>query len=164
MFKKVILVSSFIFISISISFAATTGNLIISGTVPEILEVTVLAAAGSTALDLTQNITDLHIGDVVERSNVIVGYTVTVSSANAATGDPHFKGDDPSNTDTLDYTLKYDGSPITFTGGSALLSDVSSKTATLGSSKSLNLSYDGSVNFLNADSYQDTLTFTIASK
>ncbi len=146
------------------SFAATTGNLIISGTVPVILDVAVLAAAGSTSLDLTKNETDLHIGDVVERSNVITGYTVTVSSANASTGAPHFKGADPSNTDTLDYTLKFDGSPITFTGGSALISDVTSKTATLGSTKALNLSYDGTSDFLNADSYSDTLTFTIAAK
>lgn len=164
MLKKVILFVSFISITLSMSFAATTGNLIISGTVPEILEVTVLAAAGSASLDLTQNITDMHIGDIVERSNVITGYTVTVSSANAATGDPHFKGTDPSNTDTLNYTLKYDGSPITFTGGSALISDVNSKTATLGSSKAMNLSYDGTTDFLNADSYSDTLTFTIAAK
>jgi len=164
MLKKVLLVTSFIFLSISISFAATTGNLVISGTVPEILEVTVLAAGGSTALDLTQNITDLHIGDVVERSNVITGYTVTITSANASTGDPHFASNDAANTDTLDYTLKYDGSPITFTGGSSLISDINSKTATSGTSKALNLSYDGTVNFLNSDTYEDTLTFTITSK
>ena len=95
--KKVLSIISVMFISVSLSFAATTGSLLISGTVPEILEVTVLAAAGSTSLDLTQNVTDMHIGDVVERSNVVAGYTVTVSSANAATGTPHFKGINASN-------------------------------------------------------------------
>lgn len=164
MFKKSYLILSILLISASMSFAATTGNLIISGTVPEILEVTVIAAAGSTALDLTQNITDLHVGDIVEKSNVVAGYTVTISSANAATGDPHFKGANSSNTDTLGYTLKYNGSPVSFTGNSALISDVNSKTATTGSTGSLNLSYDGTGNFLNADTYSDTLTFTITSK
>ena len=164
MLKKVILVLSFISLTVSMAFSVTTGNLVISGTVPQILDIQVLAAAGSTSLDLTKNVPDQHIGDIVERSNVTAGYTVTISSANAATGTPHFKGVNPSNTDTLDYTLKYNGSPINFTGGSALISDVNSKTATIGSTKSINLSYDGTSNFLNADSYSDTLTFTIAAK
>jgi len=164
MIKKIILVLSFITITTTMAFSATTGNLIISGTVPEILEITVIAAAGSTTLDLTQSVTDLHIGDVVERSNVIAGYTVSISSTNAATGTPHFKGSSPTNSDTLNYTLNYDGAAISFSGGSALISDVNSKTATLGSSKALNITYDGTADFLNSDTYSDTLTFTIASK
>ncbi|MDA3812507.1 MAG: hypothetical protein PF518_19490 [Spirochaetaceae bacterium] len=164
MFKKVLIIISLITITTTMAYTATTGNLTISGTVPEILEISVISAAGSTNLDLTQNITDLHIGDVIERSNVLTGYTVSISSANAATGAPHFKSSNPTNADTLDYTLKYNGAAIAFAGGSSLISDVNSKTATLGSTKALNISYDGTVNFLNSDTYSDTLTFTIAAK
>ncbi len=164
MFKKILITISIISLSAAMAFSATTGSLIISGTVPQILEITVTAAAGSTTLDLTQNVSDMLIGDVVERSNVFAGYTVTITSANAGGGAPHFKGVTPSNTDTLDYTLKYNGSPVTFSGGSSLISDVNSKTITTGTSKALNLSYNGTVDFLNADTYSDTLTFTIAAK
>lgn len=164
MIKKVLLILSVLTLSTVSVFSGTTGNLTVSGTVPEILEINVITAAGANNLDLTQTVSDLHIGDVVERSNVLAGYTVTVSSANASSGSPTFVGSDPSNSDTMTYTLKYDGSAVVFSGGSALISDVGTKTTTTGSTKSLNISYDGGSNFLNADTYSDTLTFTIAAK
>lgn len=148
-------------------FAATTGTLTLSGTVPGILEITVTPTASASALDLSIDVTDLPVATVNERSNRKAGYTVSVSSANAlaAASDQAFLASaDPLNADTLEYTLSYDGVPVVLAAGTAQVSDVWAKTPASGTDKELTISYNGTASFLNADAYADTLTFTITAK
>jgi hypothetical protein len=146
-------------------FSATTGTLLLQGTVPGILEITVsaLPAASSLALETTQ--TNLAVANVTERSNRKAGYTVTLQSANAGAGNAFFfKSADPTNLDTLAYTLAYGGSPVNLVAGTALITDASAKTPAAGVAKSLAVSFSGAASYLGEDSYADTLTFTITAK
>jgi hypothetical protein len=146
-------------------FSATTGTLVLQGTVPGILEITVAPQPAASALDLTSNQTNLLAANVTERSNRKAGYTVTLQSANAGAGNAFFfKSADPLNLDTLAYTLSYDGAPVALAAGTALISDASAKTPAAGAVKGLAISYSGAASYLNEDAYADTLTFTITAK
>jgi hypothetical protein len=146
-------------------FSATTGTLLLQGTVPGILEITVSALPAASALDLSANAANLAVASVTERSNRKAGYTVTLQSANAGAGNAFFfKSADVANPDTLAYTLSYDGVPVSLVAGSALVTDASAKTAAAGVVKGLSISYSGAASYLNEDTYADTLTFTIAAK
>jgi len=87
-------------------------------------------------------------------------------STNAAgqNGNPFFKSADVANADTLYYSVKYGGAAVTLTGGSALVTNANGRTAAGGANKNVQISFTGSTQFLNEDSYADTLTFTIAAK
>ena len=145
-----------------------SGTLTLEGTVPEILTINVSAESVASNLDLSTDQTDLLVATVTETSNVRAGYSVTVESANAASQsstDPFFASTSAGNSDTLSYTLKYDGSTVSFSGGSAAtVTNASDKTAAGGSTNEVRISYTGTTQNLYADSYQDTLTFTITAK
>jgi hypothetical protein len=147
--------------------AATTGSLLLQGTVPEILEITVNADPAATALDLSVDASSVKVATVIERSNKKSGYTVTVESANGAAQSSNsglFVNDDPGITDSLSYDISYGGSPVSLTNGAGMISDVSTKTPGTGSSKDVTISYTGSTSFPYEGTYSDTLTFTIAAK
>jgi hypothetical protein len=144
--------------------AQTTGTLTLTGTVPPILRITVTALPAASALDLSSD-TDTAVATVVERSNKKGGYTVSVESLNAitdGTAQPFFKSIDAANGDTLAYNLTYGGTTITFTGGSAIVTDSNTRTTGAGESREVRVSYTGA--FLYEDTYNDTLTFTITAK
>ncbi|TVR59334.1 MAG: hypothetical protein EA426_07320 [Spirochaetaceae bacterium] len=150
-----------------IAAAQTTGTLLLRGTVPAILEVTVTPEPAANSLDLSIDVTDLHVATVNERSNNLGGYTITLSSANAAaegTSDGVFLSADVDNDDALQYSITYDGDAVVFGGGSAIVADVNGRTSALGNSRDVRISYTGSAEFMYADEYEDTLTFTIAAK
>jgi hypothetical protein len=134
-----------------------TGGLTITGTVPEIFTLTVTPAGDAQLLDLTINATDHLIATVVEKSNKKAGYTLTVTSANSFA----FAG---TTGDTLPYTLTYASSAVTVVAGSATLSNVSTKTSSVGTSNPLAISYNGIPAFLSEGAYTDTLTLTMTSK
>lgn len=158
-YKKAFIFAVLFLIATAGTFAAKTGTLELRGTVPEILEITI-NSNGAQSLDLSQNVSGLNVGNVVERSNKKTGYTVTVESANGG----NFQSSDTANTDALDYILSYDGSSVTLTNGAVEVSNVDGKTASDGASNALNISYNGADSFLYEDTYSDTLTFTIAAK
>jgi hypothetical protein len=163
--RMVKLVSLVFFTVFSTSlFAATTGTLTLTGTVPPILEITVTALPAASTLDLSTT-TDTAVATVTERSNKKGGYTVTVESANAkamGSAQPFFKSSDPANADTLSYSITYGGTAVTFAGGTALVTDSNSRTTGAGTSKEVRVTYTG--DFLYEDTYTDTLTFTITAK
>jgi hypothetical protein len=145
-------------------FSATTGTLLLQGTVPGILEISVAALPAASA-HLTANRASLPVANVTERSNRKAGYTVTLQSANAGAGNAFFfKSADLLNLDTLAYTLSYDGAPVSLVAGTALVTDASAKTPAAGVAKGLAISYSGAASYLNEDAYADTLTFTITAK
>jgi len=137
-------------------FSATTGTLSLSGTVAPVTSISVVADANASSLPVGSAVTNLKIATVVELTNNKAGYTVVLSSANGGllkqAGGP----------DSLAYALRYDGQAVSFAGGSALVSDVASRTGGAGVAKELDISFASA--FLNADSYSDTLTFTISAK
>ncbi|KGE70958.1 hypothetical protein [Spirochaeta lutea] len=161
--KKVLVWTAVMLLVSGAAFAQTTGNLLLQGTVPGILEITVTAEDGADNLDLLTAVDNLAVATVVERSNKRAGYTVTLSSANASGSQAYFAGS-AGNTDTLDYTISYGGEPVTLSSGTALISDISTKTSASGDAKTLAISYDGTGVFLAEDTYQDTLTLDIAAK
>lgn len=166
MLKKSLIVI-YVFTAAFTLMAATTGSVVLQGSVPGILEVTVTAEAGYNTLDLTTSVTDLLVATVVERSNKKAGYTVSIQSGNAVgagSSDAFFKSADAGNSDTLSYTISYGGASVSLISGSATVSDVSTRTSGTGTSNEVRISYDGSGAFLFEDTYSDNLTFTITAK
>ena len=145
--------------------AATSGSILLSGNVPAILEITVTPEPGITNLPITTTQSDLLVATVVERSNKHAGYTVTLQSSNMVAGglaSPTFKS--AGTSDSLPYSIKYGGVPVTFSSGTAVVSDVASRTDAAGTSKGLTISFDGANYFLDEATYSDTLTLTIIAK
>jgi hypothetical protein len=158
--KTAILVVGFSILAASYAAAATNASIVVSGTVPDLTSITVSTASDIQNLDLSADISGKSIATVTERSNRRTGYTVTLQSANGGA----LVGVDPLNADTVPYTLTYGGSPVTFSSGTATVTDASSKTTGTGTSKNLAISVAGATLFPNSDTYSDTLTFTIAAK
>jgi hypothetical protein len=146
--------------------AQETGSLTLQGTVPAILEITVTGTGNYNALDLTTDASNLVVATVNERTNSKTGYTVSVKSLNAegaGSSQAFFAGSDVANTDTLNYNISYGGSAVTLDGsGLATVTDSAGKTLGTGENKDVAITYTGT--FLNADTYTDTLVFTIATK
>lgn len=145
--------------------AATSGSILLSGSVPAILEITVTPEPGIGNLPITTTQSDLLVATVVERSNKHAGYTVTLQSSNMVAGglaSPTFESADTS--DSLPYSIKYGGVPVSFSSGTAVVSDVAGRTDAAGSSKSVTISFDGANYFLDEATYSDTLTLTIIAK
>jgi len=135
-------------------FAATTATLALSGTVAPITQISLSADPNASALPVGTATTDMKIASVTEISNDKAGYSVTLSSLNGS------MLKEANGSDTLTYTLNYGGNPVSFLGSTATLtnSNVRSGSAS-GTTNQLTISFPAA--FLNADSYSDTLTFTI---
>jgi spore coat protein U-like protein len=146
-------------------FSATTGTLLLTGTVSGVLDITVTADAAASSLDLTVSQTDLTVATINEKSNMATGYTVELESANSvADSSASAKLDGIGGvTDSLNYNIKYDGSDLTLVNGKALVTDTTLTTASVGVNKVLAISYTGDAG-LQAGTYNDTLTLTIAAK
>lgn len=164
--KAIVVIAAVLLVGLAgTATAQTTGSITLTGVVSQLLEITVTPAPGYDSLDLTTSQTDLLVATVNEKSNNQAGYSVSVESANAAgagSSTAFFVGADAGNTDTLDYNLSYGGSPVAFDAtGNAVVSNVASTTGVSGVDKAVEITYTGA--FLNADTYSDTLTFTITA-
>ena len=136
--------------------AATTGNLILSGTVPALLsiEVSPEALASSLPLDTTQ--TDAKVATVNEKSNSNTGYKVNISSANAGS-----LVHESVTSSFINYALTYDGSSVDLVNGDEF---VFSSASAVDANKDIDISYTGVAheNLIQGD-YTDTVTFTISA-
>jgi hypothetical protein len=146
--------------------AAETGNLALSGSVQQVLAVSVAATAAANGLDLSLSQSPVKIADVVASSNTVTGYTVSVASANqsatrcAGSGPCFFS---PSTTSTLPFALYRDAVLLSFSGASATFVQASARSAANGDIYGARVGYDGSTALLgSATDYSETLTFTIA--
>ncbi len=143
------------------AFAASSGDLVLSGTVVAACDVTVTPVAGvADNLPLTSAQTALNVGSVNETCNDADGYTVTAQSANNSVLEPL----GPTSTDSVPYTFSYGG--VTWdlsTGGTVLVTDAFAPTVSSGASSSVEISYSNP-GFIEADTYTDTITFTIAAR
>jgi hypothetical protein len=164
---KALILTAAVLLSATVSgFAATTGTVTLSGTVPPVLAITVTSQTGYNTLSLASDATDALVAVVNELTNRKVGYTVSLASTNASgqSGNPFFKSADPANADVLSYSITYGGAPVTLANGSAVVTNASGRTGSAGVNRDVRISFTGSSQFLNEDTYADTLTFTIAAK
>jgi|AACY02.16.fsa_nt_gi hypothetical protein len=169
MTMKKLIASAILIGTATMAFAQTTANasITLQGVMEKKVAITVTGTGGYNALDMDASVTDLTVVTVNEYANVREGYTVTLSSRNAVDGgvaEPFFEG--AVAGETLAYSVKYGGAAVTWTGGSATITDASAKTPLAGTNKSLAISYDAYAagNNLGNDTYSDELTFTITAK
>ena len=143
--------------------AATTdsGTLDLSGVISEAVSLSISAEAVAASLDLTTTQSDLLVATVTENSNTALGYDVTISSAN----DSSLKRN--GGSETIGYTLKYDGSSIDLSSSSTTPANAKSDTTggVVSDTSQVQISYTG-VNESQtvAGTYEDTLTIEIAAK
>jgi hypothetical protein len=161
--KKVVLFLAAVF---AIALAApvfaqvgpTSGNLLLKGTVPQILQITV-ESLGADALDLSVAETGKVIANVTEKSNKKGGYSILLSSANNGV----LKSGDVANTDTVPYQIAYGAFNAQPSTTPANAVTVAGKTTGLGTIRDVLISYAAPASLLYADDYTDTLTFTISA-
>ncbi len=149
----------------TVSMAQLSGTLTIQGTVASVVSITVAPVAGYDSLDIVNGVTAQTVANLTERCNHKPGYTVTMTSLNAgAAGNTLFLADTAggAGTDTVPYSLTYNGVPVTFASGSATLTDTNAKTPSAGVTKPLAVTLAAS--WVAQATYADTLTFTIAGK
>ncbi|MBT5705418.1 MAG: hypothetical protein HOI66_03780 [Verrucomicrobia bacterium] len=153
------------FAGISNVSGATSGNLVLDGEVDLILSIAVTPEPGASSMSPSTLVSSLAIANVYEICNDADGYTVSVSSSNGV-GDAANSGvlTGATAAEDLSYSLTYGGTSVGFVNGSAQVTDSSSKTPDFGELKSIDIAFDGTSSNLAADSYSDTLTFTIAAK
>lgn len=150
-------------ILIGLSAQAT---LTISGTVAPKTIITCILFGTVIDIDLeTEGLHDIDIATITEISNNQQGYTIDISSSSGATGNPFLKGTG-TNTDTLIYSLLYDGQPISFVAGTKLAAKTfNTKTTKEGNSSIVSISYTiSTIDNLVTDTYSDQLTFSIAAQ
>lgn len=140
--------------------AATTGQVTITGNVPIACSLDVQQEAGANSIpDISAGHTDRHIATVTETCNSPDGYTVTMSGGNS--GDHTGMFVDNVSTDSHPFTVKYNGVPVP-PGG--LVTD--SPITVFGVQKAVDITYpaDETLTGTVADTYEETLTFTISAK
>jgi len=141
--------------------AATSGTITIQGTVANNTSITVASQSGYDTLDIAGGVTAQLVAIATEKSNDKNGYTVKLTTANAPTGTSAFLKGTAGNTDTAPYTMTYNGVAVNLVGGSATVTTASAKTPLAGVTKNLNVTIPAV--WVNADTYSDTITLTIAA-
>lgn len=136
--------------------AATTGNLLLKGTVPPLLSIVVTPEALASALPLDTTQTDTKVATINEKSNSNTGYQVAVSSANQGK-----LVHESVASSFINYSLKYNGNSVDLNAG---------QTYTYPSSASVNANRDVEISYtgvphedLVQGEYSDTVTFTISA-
>ena len=165
--KKIVLIIAMVALTTAV-FAENledVGTIRLSGTVDKNVSIAVSGLNDYDNLDLTIDVSDLAVVAVTETSNVREGYTVSLNSANATTGtteNAFFLG--LEGGEQLSYNITYDNVPVTFTAGSAEVTNANAKTGLNGQDRVLTISYSAAEAHLGNDLYSDDLTFTITAK
>ncbi len=137
------------------SFAAISGDLILSGLVPELISISVDAESIASSLPLDTTQSDTLVAQVNEKSNSNTGYNVSISSANLGN-----LIHESVSSSSIAYSLKYDGSTVDLANGDQF--DFNS-AASVDTTKDVEISYTGVPHeSLIEGSYSDTVTFTIS--
>lgn len=163
--KKYITLTLVLLGTAAVGLAQSSGTLTIQGTVPVTASISVAPLSGYNTLDIVNGVSAQDVANITEKTNDKNGYTVTMTSLNAgASGNSLFLADTAggTGTDTVPYSLAYNGVPVTFANGSATLTDATGRTLQAGVVKALAVTIAAS--WVNSATYADTLTFTIAGK
>ncbi len=141
-------------------------DLLVMGRMAELIDIYADREPDNRSLDLTSDLIDKRIALIHERSNSPLGYEVTIRSANLAadaSASVPFMAHE-TDADRLDYSLAYDGVPVTlWTGGTALITNSLGITGSEWLTKELTLSYTGDPGLAHGE-YEDILTVIITSK
>ena len=86
---------------------------------------------------------------------------MTLNSLNAGSTAQAVLNGTAGNTDTVNYTMKYDGTAVTLASGSAVVTSSAVRTPGAGLVKGLSVTIPAV--WVNTDTYSDTLTLTIAA-
>lgn len=132
------------------TLAAQTGQVQISGIIPQAVSIVVTPIAG-TPLDLTQPAINIPVATVREVSNAPGGYTVTLTSQTGG-----------KLGGSLTYTARYDGLTVTLQTTPQTVATQGVQSSPVNILKTLDVSHPAG-NSLLAGTYQDTLTFTISA-
>lgn len=145
---------------------AASDTLTIQGAVAAILSITATSQPGYNTLNLASNVTDQLVAVVNEKCNRNAGYTVDIQSANGVAHSLNAAGFYSGTTsDSLSYTVKYDGNAVSFTNGAATsVINSNSKSPQAGTNRNVTISYSAASANLAEGTYSDTLTFTITAK
>lgn len=144
------------FLAMGQAYAATSGNLLLKGTVPELLSIAITpeSIASSLPLDVTQS--DTKVATVNEKSNSNTGYNVSISSTNLGK-----LVHSSVSSSFINYSLKYDGSAVDLANGDSF---TFSSAASVDTNKDIQISYTGMAHeSLIQGVYSDTVTFTISA-
>lgn len=139
-----------------------SGAITVSGSNAQVCTLAISPGGTYNTLNLSNSATDATIGTSVESCNDLAGYTVTVVSAN---GGPYLKGQAAQNSTTLAYGVNYgSNSTLTFASGTATADSFTSysQSANYNHTVTVGVSYAGTP-ALPADTYTDTLTFSLAT-
>ncbi len=137
-------------------FAATTGNLLLKGTVPALLSIAVTPEPLASTLPLDTTQTDSKVATVNEKSNSNTGYKVNISSTNGGN-----LVHDSVASSFINYSLTYDGNAVNLSAGDEF---IFSSASSVDTNKDIDISYTGvpHANLIEGD-YTDTVTFTISA-
>jgi hypothetical protein len=152
------------------AMAATSAQLTLTGTVQQILAITVNPTASASGLDLTGTVTALKVASVIAEANNPTGYAISVSSLNQTNSDcgaangPCFHSATATTNDDLSFSLLRNAVAVSFSGASGSFVSTTARSAVGGDSYDAKITYDGtSANLDQATDYSETLTFTIAA-
>ena len=115
------------------ALAQSTATITISGTVLGFSMITATPAPILTSAELTGGVVGKVMSTVNEKSKKHDGYKVSLKSANAAAASSSQAFMKPSlsgNPDTINYSITYDGAPVTLVSGVALVTSATKKRRT----------------------------------
>ena len=139
------------------AYAATTGSIAISGSVPASTALVLTTVSGYNALNLSVTAANQPVANVQELNNTLNGYTVTLSSQNAGTLKNGTLG-------SLAYTARYNNAAVTLSSTAVAITTSGATTAVVNLTKPLTVSYTGvAASDMMQGTYSDTLTFTITA-
>jgi hypothetical protein len=154
----------------SASVSVFAADVILSGDVAAITTVTVGVTAPLGSTLGSAGLTDFAVATATEKNNVTAGYTVTVSSANAAAETSGAR--DVSRlrltgnltTTPIAYTMKYGGVAVALDAatGAQVITRTSTVNTPDGLDQVLAISTDAATS-ANAGTYTDTVTLTVAA-
>lgn len=164
------LVAASLIAAVPAAMAATSAQLSLTGTVQEILAITVAPTGSATGLDLTGSVTALKVATVVAEANNPTGYTVAISSLNQAASDcgaangPCFHSPTATTNDDLSFSILRDAVAVSFSGAAGNFVVTTARSAVGGDSYDAEITYDGTAaNLDQATDYTETLTFSITA-
>ncbi len=141
----------------SVSFAASTGNLTLSGTVTATYNITITPdGTNNTTLNILAGESLKSVADVLEESNDPAGYKIQATSAN--------NGKLKNGTvDEVSYQVKYGaGSLTSLTTSAQTLFTSSTLSSPASNSQNVKVSFTGKPTAL-AGTFSDTVTFSISA-
>lgn len=137
------------------ALAATTGNLTISGVIPQVVSISIAPQGLYNNLNLNNTQVDLLVAQVTEASNSANGYTVTLTSTNAGL----LKN---GIVDSVGYSAKYNAQSVVLSGSPVIVSNGAS--GVVSATKDLTISYTGVPSTAKVSgTYSDTLVFNITA-